>query len=84
MKGLAYIMFLGLLGLFVAGLFYTITYHIYDTGIYTWGESHITGQDSIDVLTWTKMVMDNWPLVLVLGGFVLYIVVQSQKEKPYI
>ena len=83
MKGQGYPIIVGFVGLFIFAILYIPLAHVFNSFFFPWAQANSGDADLLSTTVWVKTVIDNWPMLILLAGFFLYVLVQSQKREAY-
>ncbi len=81
MKGIAYPILVGLIGLFAFAMVYVPLAYVHNNFFYPWAQSNVDDSDMLQTISWLDAVIDSWPILILIAGFFLYVIVQSQKRE---
>ncbi len=80
MKGMAALFIWVLLGLFFFAVTYMVLNEVYVI-VNDWATTNITDPDSVQSMDLIDIIWTYWPLVILVGGYLMYMYSRSQKEQ---
>lgn len=80
MKGMAALLIWILVGMFFFALLYMVSNEVY-TVTYSHAQGAITNTDSLTSLSYLNVIWTYWPLVILIGGYLIFMYSRSQRRE---